>query len=98
MSHMKSVLAVATIVLSAGCSSRFEAFGFAGPAPDHRPYFVVFDGPGRVCDTVKFDGTAWTHPDGVPVPVSEGTHRIECGGMVVTYVIPDGLIYKLDYR
>lgn len=92
----KFILPLASITLLSGCS--LATFAPAGSAPDDRPYFEVFDGPGRACDVVKFDGVAWSHPNGVAIAISEGKHQFQCGGDVITFAIPKGMIYKFDFR
>ena len=96
MRNFNLMLSIAAMTLLTACSS--QTLGPVGPAPDARPYFVVFDGPGRTCDAVKFDGAPWNHPSGEPVAVSERRHHIECGGYIADLAIPSGLIYKFDFR
>jgi hypothetical protein len=80
-----------------GCSQTFSA-GPAGTSADGQTYFVVYDGPGRQCKTPTFDGEGWKGKYDFPLRVSIGPHRYECNGTVITLNMPQGMIYKVDYR
>ena len=70
--------------------------GHVEPSQDGETYFGVIDNNGGKCGPILVDGKAWEVPLGEVAQIESGEHIIHCG-ISISFVIPNGVVFKFDY-